>query len=190
MSIAKKKTQPKPLESNSGSSLASTSLTNTSSISGNSLPNVYNESNYKWKKQSVSSDIHSLRLNNQLVIINSPIFFYYKDEINPLLVKSSSNKLFDDPFFSIEDPKNNLIDDKSLTNSKIEWLRPKDLSKNPILGLNSTNYSDVLQGSLDDCGLISACCSIVKYSYLIKQVIFKKYSINTILYELVFQFIT
>jgi len=87
-----------------------------------------------------------------------------------ILSRPDTKLIFTDPFFKTDDPHNILIDEADAKHSKIEWLRPKDLAKNPILGIDSKDYANVLQGSLDDCALISSFSSIIKYPYLIKQV--------------------
>jgi hypothetical protein len=78
-------------------------------------------------------------------------------------------ELFQDPFFKLSTPKNELI----LTNkgeSFIKWLRPKEIIEQPTFGLESGKYNEVVQGMLDNCAFISACSSITKYDYLLKNV--------------------
>jgi hypothetical protein len=49
-------------------------------------------------------------------------------------------------------------------------LELKDLVEKPVIGINTTNYKDVLQGKLDNCAFVAACDSLSKYPFLLKNV--------------------
>ena len=91
-------------------------------------------------------------------------------------------KLFTDPFFQIDDSI-------FQTEKKIKWLSPQvklnfyllnniishktinqEFNPTSFLEFESIDYKNIIQGSLDDCGLISACCSLSKYSFILKNV--------------------
>ncbi len=114
-----------------------------------------------------STSNSSLHNTNQL---SKETLTKWQKQTDSILSRIDTKSAFIDPFFNIEDIDNNLVNELDTKNSKIEWIRPKDLFKSPILGIESKDYTNVLQGSLDDCSLISSFCSIIKYPYLIKHV--------------------
>jgi hypothetical protein len=85
--------------------------------------------------------------------------------INKKIKSLADGQLFTDPYFDVNDRKNNLI-----RNNIIKWMRPMELIDRPRLGINFTNYRDVIQGQIGDCSLIASCCVLSRYPFLLKNI--------------------
>ncbi|QQP35238.1 Uncharacterized protein FKW44_023402, partial [Caligus rogercresseyi] len=55
--------------------------------------------------------------------------------------------------------------------SEIEWVRPFETSSEPLLYVDGTSRTDVVQGSLGDCWLLSTAATLAKRRDLIQRVI-------------------
>lgn len=59
---------------------------------------------------------------------------------------------------------------KNLDISKVQWLRVSELMKNPVFVRDRIQPSDILQGVLGDCYLLSSLAALAEQEYRIKSV--------------------
>jgi hypothetical protein len=89
------------------------------------------------------------------------IISYMKIDLAKILSNLKENEYFVDSYFL---PSNTAFD------KDLKWLRPHEIDDKAVLGFSSDDYTDVIQGKLDDCALISACCSIANHNFFLKNV--------------------
>ncbi|KAI4469989.1 calpain [Holotrichia oblita] len=78
------------------------------------------------------------------------------------------NILFEDPNFPADETSLFYSKDK-LTSYK--WLRPKEISDNPLLFVDGTSRFDVIQGSLGNCWFAASLAGLARYKQLVYQVV-------------------
>ncbi|KAI3382559.1 hypothetical protein SNEBB_003709 [Seison nebaliae] len=78
-----------------------------------------------------------------------------------------SDGLFVDPQFV---PNDRLLNTNN-RNSNVEWIRPSQVIEQPKLIVDGINPSDVIQGNLGDCWLISACAAIAREEQILTKVL-------------------
>ncbi|KAI4469988.1 calpain [Holotrichia oblita] len=78
------------------------------------------------------------------------------------------NILFEDPNFPADETSLFYSKDK-LTSYK--WLRPKEVSDNPLLFVDGTSRFDVIQGSLGNCWFAASLAGLARYKQLVYQVV-------------------
>ncbi|XP_062915858.1 calpain-8-like [Mobula hypostoma] len=75
-------------------------------------------------------------------------------------------QLFEDPIFPADEASLGNIDE-----SKIKWLRPKQLFANPRFFVNSFSTTDIVQGRLGDCWFLAAMSSLTLNADLFTYVV-------------------
>lgn len=100
---------------------------------------------------------------------------YHNQKYEELLRKHlASNTLFEDPFFPAQ--MSSLCFDDSFTKnmqlfSEIEWLRPGEITDDPVFMADGASRFDIQQGRLGDCWLMAAIAALAESRPIFKCVV-------------------
>ncbi|XP_075999193.1 calpain-12 isoform X1 [Genypterus blacodes] len=109
--------------------------------------------------------------------IGNPVKFKQQD-FQALLKKSlQAGELFTDPTFPAEQRSIGLPEDPDPKNA-IEWLRPKDISKDAVFVEGTTGTTDICQGQLGNCWLLAALSCLTMHPQLFEKVVPPKQNLS------------